>query len=587
MKSKHSDFLLEVSKELIKEREFPDLSRKVLRIAKGHFGLVNCGILLYDPSIESLYVKSFSGFKKSVKALRIALGKGVTGRCAKIRKTVYVPDVSKEAKFIRVYASTKSELVIPLVSEKKLLGVLNFENRKAHGFSKEDITLLEAFASIVSIALGNALLFENISNRDRQKNELIDIAKAVSESMEKERAIGRLVSLGGRLVSADRCAISMYGKEKGEFVAQLPGYGVGKEKLRELHYSVSEAPITKRILKTGTIFMANEAQKISSPLMKEFVRKFNIKHLIISPLRTSKEITGLLFVARGKKGKPFTEDERDILIIYSSLAAALLKRIQMFSELSEKRRQLEKMTKELRNTNEELHSISFAKKNLISNISHELRTPLVSIKGYTDLLFYGKLGEINKKQEISLLAMKRNAERLIKEVDNLIDISSVELEKSSGEEKELVNIRFVVEKSIELVYPFAEQRKIRIKEYYDDEYLIVEAEREKLTRAFLNILENAIKFNKQNGKVTVHCFRQNGKAITEIKDTGIGIPEKYHKLIFDRFFQVESSSKRGYAGSGIGLSLSLEIVKLFEGDIQVISKPKKGSTFIVSFPAKN
>jgi signal transduction histidine kinase len=333
--------------------------------------------------------------------------------------------------------------------------------------------------------------------------------------------------------------------------------------------------------------MTNDAEKQSSPVMKRFVRKFRIQRLIISPLKTSKEIIGLFFVARGKGKEPFTKEDNDILIIYSSLAAALIKRMQIFGELKDKQRQLELMTRELRDANEQLQSLSTAKTNLISNISHELRTPLVSIKGYTDLLFHGKLGEVNQKQKVSLLAMKRNAERLIKQIDNLIDISSVELDHSGKKSAELVNIPFVIEKSAEMVYEVAEEKHIHISKEYDEEFLIVEGEREKLTRVFFNILENAIKFNRDNGEISVHCFKHNGKVITEISDTGIGIPAKYQKLIFDRFFQVESSSKREHGGAGVGLSLSLEIARLYNGNIQVKSKPEEGSTFIVSFPAKN
>ncbi len=584
--SKQSGFLLKISKELIKQRDFLDLSSKVLFIAKDAFGLVNCGILLYDASRKELFVKSFSGRKKSVKSLRIGLNQGITGRCAKLREPVYVPDVSKEKGFIRMYPSTKSELAIPLIAEKRLLGVLNFENKRVRGFSNDDIELLEAFASIVSIALENALLFEDISNKDRQKNELIDIAKVVSELMGKQNAFGKLVSLGGKLIKADSCAIALYDPEQGTVTAKMPGYGVQKEKLKSLHYHAEEAPITGKILKTGIPFMTNDVDEEPSAILKKFSKIFKLKRLIISPLKTSKEVIGLFFAARKKEKEQFTEEDRDIMIIYSSLAAALIKRMQIFDELKNKQKELELLTGELKKANEELQDISDAQTNLISNISHELRTPLVTIRGYSDLLFHGKLGEINKKQRISLLALKRNAERLIKQIDNIIDISSVELGKSARTDTELVNIPFIIEQSVEMVFAVAEKKHIAIEKQYDEEYLIVEGERDKLTRIFLNILDNAVKFNKRNGKVMIHCFRSNGTVVTEISDTGIGIPAKYHKVIFNRFFQVESSSKREYTGSGIGLSLSMELARLYKGSIEVKSKPKKGTTFIVSFPAK-
>jgi signal transduction histidine kinase len=356
-----------------------------------------------------------TGFKNDIKDVRIPIGKGITGRCAQLRTMLYVPDISKDSSYIKKYEPTRSELVIPLIAEKKLLGVFNFENRKVNGFSLEDIDLLKAFAVIVSISLENVILFD---------------------------------------------------------------------------------------------------------------------------------------------------------------------------ELRVKKKQYESLAKELRITNEELRNINSAKTNLISNISHELKTPLVSIKGYTDLLFDGKLGDLNEKQELSLLAVKRNAERLIKQVDNLIDISRLELGIQKTVERELINLPSVLDEAIDIAYPKAREKGIKVKREYENEYLIVEANREKLLRVFLNIIENALKFNKKNGEVIVKCYKVQGNIITEIKDTGIGIRKKYHKLIFDRFFQVQSSSKRGYRGSGIGLSLCLEIIRYFDGDIKVRSTGKNGSTFIIQLPEK-
>jgi signal transduction histidine kinase/putative methionine-R-sulfoxide reductase with GAF domain len=614
MVQKRSDFLLKIIRALIKTRNFEQLYSKVIQFTRDEFGLVNCGVLLYDHDRKELYMKSSTGFHEiDVSSIRIPLGVGVTGKCGKLKRTIYVPDVSKEPLYIQKYPPTKSELAIPLLSEGKLIGVFNFEKKEINGFSDNDIEQLKAFCSIVSLTIENVILFEAIRKREMQKQELIEIAKIASETMKRGSIFGKLAKLGGKLVDADKCAIALYDKRTGDVTAQPPGYGVKKEYLQKLRFNIKEKGIGTQVIKTERSIVVNDAE--SNPkVLKQFVTMFNvsggkknkkkklsykdpevsekfsklldIKNLLVSPLKTSKEIIGIFLVVKGKNKERFSKDDVDILIIFSSLAATIIKRFQIFQELAEKKNQLESITEELRIANEELQNISFAKTNLISNISHELRTPLVSIKGYTDLLIEGRFGNLNEKERLSLIAVKRNAERLINTIDNLIDISKLELGIPRKMVKELVNIPSLIDEVCDFISMKAEEKEISIRKRYEEKYLIVEADREKLIRVFSNIVDNAVKFNKRKGRISIRCYKKNSSVVTEIKDTGIGIPEKYHRLIFNRFFQIESSTQRGYRGSGIGLSLCLEIVKFFNGDIHVKSKLNKGSTFIVTLPAK-
>ncbi|OQX55046.1 MAG: hypothetical protein B5M53_04875 [Candidatus Cloacimonas sp. 4484_209] len=584
MKKKELDFLFNISNEFIKIRDFDELIKKVLLTAKEGFGLANSALLLYDRDKKELFLKSYIGFrKKDVDGLRIPLGVGVTGKCAKRKMIVYVPDVSEESFYMKRFEPTKSELAIPLLSENELLGVLNFEKRRNDGFESEEITLLKTFASIVAISIKNTLLFDNLKEKEKKELKLIEIAKMASEAMDKRSLFGKLVSLGAELIDAESCTISILDKRTNEFVAQLPGYGVDEDLLKKFRFNIKSKSIGARVIKSGETYMTNEADK-NQLVIKKFVKAFNVKRLIVTPLKTSKEILGVFYAARtGQKG-PFTEDDRKIIVVFSSLAAPIIKKMQLMEELKKRETELKRVTENLKNINENLQNISYAKTNLISNISHELRTPLVSIKGYTELLTDGKFGKLNDEQNLSLYAVKRNVDRLLNTIDNLLDISKVELGIPQKIEKEMVNIIKVVEEAIEITQQKAHERNVALIKKYNVNHLIVKADRQQLLRAFLNILDNAVKFNKKGGKVYISCYQKPPDAFVEIKDTGIGISEMYHKLIFNRFFQVDSSDRRGFGGSGIGLSLSLEIVKLFGGDILLRSEQGKGSIFTVQLP---
>lgn len=581
-----TEFLFNITKELLKEKDFNSLIQKVLGTVKKDFGLLHCALLLYDEIEDEIYVKSFIGFKKGdIKNLHTPVGKGITGKCAKQKKVIYVPDVSKDPEYLKKYPLTKSELAIPIVAEKKLLGVLNFEKKQKDSFTEQEKKILSAFSSIVSIALKNTLLFERISKKERQKDALVQIARTATGTMRKSNLFGKLVSLGGKLVDADKCAISLYDKDKKMVEAQLPGFGVKRKTLEKLKYSTETESCAAEVVRTGKIYVTNDA-KNDKKILKNFVKMFNVKKIIVSPLKISNEVVGVFYVVRSKNKYPFTKDDKDIILIFSSLAANLIKKMQTFKELRKNKKKLESTTEELKRANEELKNISLAKTNLISNISHELKTPLVSIKGYTDILLEKKFGDFNEKQRLSLVAIKRNAERLINSINNLIDISMIELGATKSLERELVNIPTLMDETIELILPLAKKKNILVKKEFEEDSLIVEADREKLSRVFLNILDNAIKFNRQKGEIIVKCQKSKKNVITEIKDNGIGIPKKYKELIFRRFFQIDHSAKRVYRGSGIGLSLCLDIVRYFNGDIKVKSKPNKGSSFKVILPAK-
>ena len=585
MDTKKIDFLLKVSQRFIGVRDFDSIINNVLKTVKKEFELVTCGLLLYNQEREAIHLKRVVGIaKKYIEKITIPVGKGISGKCAEQRETIYIADVSKDPTYVEKYSSTKSELSIPLVSEKELFGVLNFEKKKVNGFTKEDIKLLEIFSSIISIALENTLFFEDKRKKEKQQLELIEIAKTASETMDEKTVYGKLVSLGAKLVNAKKCTISLYDSETGEVTAQLPGYGSTPDLIRKFHFNLSEQSTAAKVLAAGESYLTNDAPN-DPYIIQRFVKLFGVKRLIVSPLKTSKEIIGLLYATRGKGSKPYNESDKDILIIFSSLAASIIKTMQFFNELKQKKEELEVLTGKLRERNEELQDLNFVKSHLISNISHELKTPLVSIKGYTDLLSRKKFGNLNEKQKLSLTAIKRNAERLLNSIDNLIDTSKLELGAAEKIDMELINIFSLLDEVIELILNRADEKGITIKKKYEAKNLIVEANREKLLRAFYNIIENAVKFNKKKGKIAIRCYRNDGNVVTEIKDTGIGISERYNRLIFNRFFQVDSSDKRIHRGSGIGLSLSYEIITFFKGDIQFKSKPNKGSTFTITLPA--
>ncbi len=243
-------------------------------------------------------------------------------------------------------------------------------------------------------------------------------------------------------------------------------------------------------------------------------------------------------------------------------------------EISEKNVQLESQT-------ERLKELDTMKTRLFANISHEFRTPLTLIKGPIEQL------EQDPKKKLSVSNVKmirRNANRLLKLVNQLLDLSKLEsgnlaLEPSEG------NVYKSLRTAASSFSSHAAQRNMDYQiKIPSNKTLWASFDRDKLDKIVYNLLSNAFKFTDDDKKVSISVRFSKEQLKIEVTDSGCGIPSDRLPLIFDRFFQVDDSFTKEKAGTGIGLSLTKELVELMKGTIHVESEYKKGSVFKIMIP---
>jgi two-component system, OmpR family, phosphate regulon sensor histidine kinase PhoR len=225
------------------------------------------------------------------------------------------------------------------------------------------------------------------------------------------------------------------------------------------------------------------------------------------------------------------------------------------------------------------------RKEFLLNLSHELKTPIFAIQGYVDTLLNGALdnAEVNKK---FLVNASKNVDRLVNLLDDLDEITKLE----SGELK-LVKQNFIIQDLIKEVFESlsikADEKKIKcfIKEGCELP-LTVYADKEKIRMVIINLVDNAIKYGKQNGTIEGSAYKMEGKNIlVEISDNGYGISEEHLPRIFERFYRTDLARARKAGGSGLGLSIAKHIIEAHEDTIHVRSKTDVGSTFGFILPA--
>jgi len=229
------------------------------------------------------------------------------------------------------------------------------------------------------------------------------------------------------------------------------------------------------------------------------------------------------------------------------------------------------------------------KTEFLANFSHEIRTLLnVILSGLQLLDIYkdnGKLTFANKEDEIKLIYIRQNGFRLLKLINNLIDMTKID----SGfyhVEFEVKNIVEVVEDITMSVVEYASARGISIVFDTNEEEVYMPLDSEKLDRIILNLLSNAIKFTPKGGCIYVTLKCSEHSISVSVKDTGIGIPKDKQRSIFERFTQVKNEKAKSKEGSGIGLSLVKSLVELLDGSIILKSEPNKGCEFIFTLPIK-
>lgn len=254
-------------------------------------------------------------------------------------------------------------------------------------------------------------------------------------------------------------------------------------------------------------------------------------------------------------------------------------------EVEKRTHQIQKDKKLIEQQATKLQELDEIKSRFFTNISHEFRTPLTVISGMADQVE----GQENVKELI-----KRNSASLLNMVNQILDIRKLEagkLELNLIQEDIIKYIKYIIESFSSL----AKNKGVDLQFQSSQEDIIMDYDPEKLLRIISNLLSNAIKFTPEGGQIEVHAFKNKAEQFTlSVKDNGVGIPNKQLPYIFDRFYQVSNQDKpleasSGGGGTGIGLALTKELIKLMNGEISVKSNAEqlsseRGTTFTIYLP---
>ncbi|OGK40943.1 hypothetical protein A3A46_04015 [Candidatus Roizmanbacteria bacterium RIFCSPLOWO2_01_FULL_37_13] len=307
----------------------------------------------------------------------------------------------------------------------------------------------------------------------------------------------------------------------------------------------------------------------------EMQKIVGIKTSLAYPVLSKNKSLGILIFSMTKNENEVSKEEKDLIQGFTDVVGLAVQNAQLYTKL-------EHTTEKLNRANVKLKQLDELKDEFVSLASHELRTPMTAIKSYLWMVL-NKSQNLDPQMRSYLDIASQETEHLIKLVQNMLTISRIESQRL---ELTLQNLDLF--EIVKLVYNTlkikADEKHLTFTLLPYPEKVIVNADKEKLSEVFENIIGNALKYTPDNGNISIHFTTEKNKAGVHVTDSGPGISEKDLKKLFQKFGRLEEAKQSRTSGTGLGLYISKQIVELHKGSIKIESEVGKGTTFSVYLP---
>jgi PAS domain S-box-containing protein len=234
----------------------------------------------------------------------------------------------------------------------------------------------------------------------------------------------------------------------------------------------------------------------------------------------------------------------------------------------------------------ELKKVEFLKSQFVSMVSHELKAPISAVYGFLNLILNNPVPVSEEQKADFLKRSQKRLDSLLKMVNDLLDISRMEMKTIQREIKE-VNPFEIIKNITEMFRYDIESKDLSLKIRNETGCALIKADQEELSRLYTNLVSNAIKYNRANGSIEIKLTKDNQYYISEVKDTGIGLKPEEKEKLFREFFRAKNENTRNISGTGLGLSIVKRLVDSYAGKIEVESTYNEGTMFRIYLPLHN
>lgn len=443
-------------------------------------------------------------------------------------KMVRADDAGGSAFHTFIRHKNETLIAAPLLANGRFHGILAVATLDVHGFDPRQLDLIDAVVSNIATSLGSSEVIQTLSHQARELGLML---RQQQEESSKREAI--LASIADGVVFNDRYARIVLVNRAAELILETQAKDLIGRDLKDLIDRFT-AGARDDILRAMNAILSDPTVEITPEAAQTVLQigKSTISAHLAPVITEHGEFLGIVTIFRD-------------------------------------------ITREV--------EADRAKSEFVSTVSHELRTPMTAIKGYTDLIFGGTVGQVNDDQKRFLGIIKSNTDRLTALINDLLDISRIETGRVRFE-PESIQLGSIVKNVIDALAPNAEQKEHALTFRVEAGLPEIMADPDRLNQVFTNLVGNAINYTPDGGKIAVDVYCVEGAIRADIEDNGIGITQDDLGKIFERFYRADHPLVQESRGTGLGLPIVKMFVQMHGGRVWAESEMGHGSRFTVLLP---
>lgn len=455
----------------------------------------------------------------------------------------------------------------PLKYGEKIIGAFTATYLYPHTFSEDELLLLNLLAEQAAVAIRNASSFAESQRRLRDMSALVDMAKQVTGNLKLQSVLQTTVQILQGLLNARASTITMLTDDGAGLIVKA-AVGINPEFMNaRMHLSESISGVV--VQKAELVYIRDSYSESDFLFFDEVVRS-----LLVVPLIVRDKPVGTLTIDSDRP-HAFTESDTQLMTIAAAQVSVAIANARLFEELEER-------AAELAIAYEELKESDRLKDELVQNVSHELRTPLTFVKGYVDLLMDGDKGLLTAEQQEYLQIVSDKTDDITRIIEDIITLQRID---SGNLQLELMSMADLLQTAVTSHRLVADKKGLSIVcTVPPGQRGFVRIDKGRMNQVLDNLIGNAFKFSPDGGVIRLSLAENEQDVLVSVVDEGIGMPVEKHQRIFERFYQIDGSSRRRFGGTGIGLAIVKRIIDAHEGKIWVESELNKGSAFFFTLP---
>ncbi len=520
---------------------------------------------LINPTSGFLEIQAAQGLPPDAAQLRLRVGEGVTGWVARTGKPARVNDVAKDARYVMVQPSVRSELAVPLDVEGETRGVLNVDSDRLEAFSDSDQESLEALAVQAAKVIHNTWLYEQLRLKARLLESLVSVGQTINSTLNLDEALKVITREATQLMEAKMCSALLLDESR-EWLDLRASFGAGKAYVRKPRLNLEESLLGVVVRRKKPIQVEN-VQTSSRYQNVEVARREGLVSLLSVPLIFSGQVIGALNVYTARLHS-FSNEEIRILSALAELSAIAIEKARLYERIVDVEEQLRQ--------NEKLSALGL----LAAEVAHEIRNPLTVMKMLYHSLDLKFPAADPRAKDVEIMGQKMDL--LNKIVEQILDFA-----RSAEPRLEPVNLNDLIDDLGLLTRHKLQHQHVQLARELAPNLPLIMADATQLEQAFLNLILNAVEAMPHGGRLTIRTRSLKAPAAgggglqvaIEFKDTGEGMSEDQRQRAFTSLL---STTK--IRGTGLGLAIVGRVVEAHHGAIKIQSQPGRGTTIRIEFP---